>query len=285
MSLITRRSGFAAIPNEAMRDERLSIEARGLLALMMGMGDRWKFRSKDLMKRCKVGKEKYQRMVRELKEAGYLEIVHRQGVDGILDGHNYVLHDCPEGLETRLADNQTDGKPGHLRIPTLKKTNSKTPKPPEGDLFGSDSQQESEIEPKEDPIDVGFEEFWNEIWPSHSRKTGKADCAKVYRLACEGKHKKADKVAPDVLNRCAKAYVASKRGDFTYLKGTLAWLRQPGWEPYLNAVALHQESDLTTRQRTMLQRGRVPPSMQDESGQPNEAARYWLKRYGYGKAA
>lgn len=283
MTIVTRRSGFAAIPNQAMRDEAISIEARGLLALMMGMGDRWTFRSKDIAKRCGVGKDKYQRMVRELKDAGYLEITAKQNEDGRLDGHDYIIHDCPDGRKTRLAGELDGEEQSHLRIPTLKNTNSKTPIPPEGDLFDPNSQQESENSKQPDPIDVGFEEFWNEIWPTHKRKTGKTDCAKVYRAACEGKHAKAEKIKPNALNAAAKRYIASVR-DPEYLKGTLAWLRQPGWEPFVtkDSFSIH---DLTPRQRGMLERGQCPPSMTDDAGSPNAVARYWLSEFGHGVKA
>ena len=126
-----RKSGFAAIPNAAMRDETISIEARGMLALMMGMGENWTFRSKDLQKRCGVGREKYQRMIRELKTAGYLTIEAIRDESGLMDGHNYYIHDEPpqtdtESLKTRPSESGIDGKPSRLRKPTTINTNNKS---------------------------------------------------------------------------------------------------------------------------------------------------------------
>ena len=83
-----------------------------------------------------------------------------------------------------------------------------------------------------DQIEECFEQFWSEIWPSHQRKAGKADCRKVYRQACTGKHPKADKVLPADLNMATRRYIASVK-DREYLKAPLAWLRLPGWEPFL----------------------------------------------------
>ena len=126
-----RKSGFAAIPNAAMRDETISIEARGMLALMMGMGENWTFRAKDLQKRCGVGKEKYQRMIRELKVAGYLEVQASNTEKGLLDGYDYIIHDEPiqsvtGSLENRQPVEAVGGKPSHLRKPTTINTNNKS---------------------------------------------------------------------------------------------------------------------------------------------------------------
>ena len=66
---------YASIPNAAMRDEHLSIEARGLLALLMTYTDTWTFRRSHLMQVAGVGRDKFQRLMRELIEAGYVRRV------------------------------------------------------------------------------------------------------------------------------------------------------------------------------------------------------------------
>lgn len=235
MTRVTRRSKFAAIPNAAMRDERLSIEARGLLALMMGMGDNWTFRGSDLMKRCGVGKEKYQGMVRNLKECGYLEIEYKQAKDGKMDGFEYTIIDAPDGLKTRQAVQPPDEEPGNLRTPTLKNTNNKTPTPKGADLFSAESETKKQDQTS-DLIEEGFKDFWDNIWPRHERKAGKADCRKVYDQACRGKHPKAEKIAPADLNEATRRYIASVK-DRQFLKGPLPWLRAPGWEPFIGTAA------------------------------------------------
>ncbi|UWQ30231.1 hypothetical protein [Leisingera sp. M523] len=186
-------------------------------------------------------------------------------------------------LPKRAETIAPEGKP----LPDSKPDNKHTPKPPEGadDLFSANGEADQQNETAE-PIEEGFQTFWESIWPKHQRKTGKADCLKVYRAACTGLHPKAEKISPDELNRCAAAYIASVR-DPQYLKGTLPWLRQPGWEPFMEAPsgAEYREEDLTPSRRSMLQDGICPPSMKDSDGRPNAEASYWLKRYGYGGKA
>ncbi|WP_162685478.1 hypothetical protein [Roseovarius amoyensis] len=157
MTRVRRNSHFTAVPNAAMRDESISIEARGLLALMMGMGSSWVYRGGDLMKRCGVGRDKYQRMVRELKDAGYLEVVPKQVDGGKLDGYDYVLHDVTGSLKNRQPAEPPGGKQGILRRTTYKKNNYKTPNPLKGaDLFSeNDCQAETKKPAKKDsPVEI-----------------------------------------------------------------------------------------------------------------------------------
>jgi hypothetical protein len=269
LTKVTRKSPYAAIPNEAMRDETISIEARGMLALMMGMGCNWIFRSKDLMKRCGVGREKYQRMVRELKDAGYLEVRPKNAERGLLDGFDYVLHDTTAGRVSRPTVEPPDGKAGHIRNQTPKKPNlEESPIPPEGadDLFSEKSEQ-TKPDSQADLIEQGFTEFWNTIWPTHQRKTAKADCRKVYVQACTGKHPKAEPITPQALNAATRRYITSVT-DRQFLKAPLAWLRLPGWEAFVvpgdtapGKRAPMDWSILTGSQRRMLERRECPPSM------------------------
>lgn len=179
-------------------------------------------------------------------------------------------------LPSRAETIAPEGEP----LPDIKPDIKHTPKPPVGaDLFSADEIEPAEAS-KPDEIETGFKEFWEEIWPSHKRKAGKVDCQKIYRAACEGKHSKADKIPPEVLNRAARAYIASLRGNMEFLKGPKPWLNQPGWEPFLEAVATPTMEDLTPRQRKLLQAGQVPPSMIMENGKPNRVACHWLKEFG-----
>lgn len=238
---------------------------------------------KKLAEECEMSRSSVTRHLSDLEEIGLIRRVQRSRDNGSQTSTQYFL-----SLEMPVSD--SDGACLKMTPPPVSNCDphnlgnnnlgNNTPKPPEGaDLFSQQDQDVPEADDGPDEIDQGFTEFWDDVWPRHSRKKGKYDCAKVYRAACEGKHKKADKIAPDVLNRAARAYIASLRGDLTYLKGTLPWLRQPGWEPFLD-VAQKTEvipfTDLTLSQQSALREGRVPPSMM-ENDKPNVTAAHWLK--------
>jgi hypothetical protein len=164
-------------------------------------------------------------------------------------------------------------------LPVSKPVSKLTPINPQGDdLFSAESNQ---VKPDEtsDHIEEDFKEFYDDIWPKHLRKKAKADCRKVYMSACAGKHPKADKITSADLNRCARAYITSVT-DKQFLKGTLPWLREPGWEPFMDGQIGYSEADLSKSQKSMLIDGIVPPSMLVD-GRSNTKARYWLEQYGH----
>lgn len=66
---------YAAVPNDAMRDKRLSIEARGLLALLMTYSDEWVFIKEHLQEIAGIGRDKFERVMGELISEGYVERV------------------------------------------------------------------------------------------------------------------------------------------------------------------------------------------------------------------
>lgn len=150
------------------------------------------------------------------------------------------------GIASAKAKALKSNNPASTAEPTAKATELQQPKPkpkdtpliPQGetDLFSAKNES-SQLDETSRVVEDGFNEFWESIWPKHGRKSGKADCRKVYEQACTGKHKKADQIEPVELNRCARSYVAqeaAKNNDLQYLSGPLVWLRKPGWEPYLD---------------------------------------------------
>lgn len=66
---------FTIVPNALIRDETISIEARGTLIYICSHGKGWKSYRGKVMKDCGYAKKKYDRIMRELKEAGYVKRV------------------------------------------------------------------------------------------------------------------------------------------------------------------------------------------------------------------
>jgi hypothetical protein len=87
-----------------MRDERLSIEARGMLALLMTYADDWIFQRCHLMKVAQIKRDKFQRIMRELIEAGYVEREAVRAEGGKVAGSTWVIMDTPGNEPESLAD-------------------------------------------------------------------------------------------------------------------------------------------------------------------------------------
>ena len=76
-------SGFAQVANEALRDNRLSYRARGILAMVLSYQDGWEAPRDWLTKMSmREGKAAVQTALNELNEAGYRKVVKVQGPDG-----------------------------------------------------------------------------------------------------------------------------------------------------------------------------------------------------------
>ena len=66
-----RERGFAIIDNAVMNDERLT-DHLGLLVYLLSRPPDWEVRQAQLMKRFAIGRDKLQRMLRDLRGFGYM---------------------------------------------------------------------------------------------------------------------------------------------------------------------------------------------------------------------
>src|SRR6056297_859593 len=90
---------FTQIPNHWLRDNSLSLEARGLLSQIMSHRPGWSLSIKSLALKNRIGRDKLKRIVDELLTAGYLQRSESQkhNEKGHLSGFDYYTSD-PEGV-------------------------------------------------------------------------------------------------------------------------------------------------------------------------------------------
>lgn len=102
---------FTMVGNDALRDERLSWGAVGLLAYMLSHTGTWQFRS-NAMKRPGYGsgRDAVRRMMRELEAAGYLEHTKQRNGKGQLRTVT-VVHYPPLSLATPGTETPAPGRP------------------------------------------------------------------------------------------------------------------------------------------------------------------------------
>lgn len=93
--IVIRERGYFSLPRSAAQDDRLALETRGLLALMLSLPPDWDYTVTGLAVKAGCGRDKMRRMVRELEAVGYLvrEQAHDEG--GRFDSNVYVLQETP----------------------------------------------------------------------------------------------------------------------------------------------------------------------------------------------
>lgn len=145
MSVIRRinrpADAYTMISNEFVRDDRLSLKARGLGAWLMSHADGWETSVAAVARAVGAGREQVRSALAELEEHGYLRREQTRAEDGTL-GHALYLVQCtpfPDEPAGENRERETGITVSRSRVPgphkktNSKKTNEKTNSPPGGD--------------------------------------------------------------------------------------------------------------------------------------------------------
>lgn len=112
---------FTVVDNYALRDENLSLKARGLLVTMLSLPDNWQFSENGL---CSIFKKDGQSSIRsglkELEEAGYLVRTRTRDSLGRVSSVDWTIYDYPH------VENHNVVKPNLDLQPQLNTNQSKT---------------------------------------------------------------------------------------------------------------------------------------------------------------
>ena len=92
-----RKRPFAQIPNETLRDARLSLKSTAVLAYLLSFPDEWEVRIPDLQERFQVGTKVLRRAFKELCACGYATLRHvKDPKSGGWIGRRYLIRETPE---------------------------------------------------------------------------------------------------------------------------------------------------------------------------------------------
>ncbi len=73
---------YASIPNSILRDSELPLDTIGLLAFLLSLPEDWEVRASQIQQKFGIGREKRQRMYKQLENAGHLVQRNGRGIDG-----------------------------------------------------------------------------------------------------------------------------------------------------------------------------------------------------------
>ncbi len=87
---------YTSVNSKAIRDDRLSWKARGLLVYLLSQSKQWTFYVNELVKHSPDGKTSLQTGLKELEKCGYLYRTSKRTADGKFSGPSWVIADDPQ---------------------------------------------------------------------------------------------------------------------------------------------------------------------------------------------
>lgn len=88
-----RKGGYTVLPNQILRDDSLTLQAKGLFCMMASFPEGWDFTIKGLATVAGCGREKISAALRNLEDSGYLLREQGHSETGQFSANLFVLYD------------------------------------------------------------------------------------------------------------------------------------------------------------------------------------------------
>ena len=186
---------FTQIPNDWVRDSRLSLKAIGLLTQLMSHRPGWNMSISSLARFNKTGIDTIKSAVKELELLGYLNRSEKQehNEDGTFADYVWTTADPFQNPDTvKPASGKQDTK-------------------------NTITKEEQPIKNKQE--NISFDKFW-ELYP---KKVAKADALKAWNKAIKTK-------TAERLLELTKAYAEGKLPEDKYIPYPASWLNKELYE-------------------------------------------------------
>jgi hypothetical protein len=109
---IKPRNGFTVLPNRTLRDNRLSLKTRAILAIMFSLPEDWDYTVAGLSTICGAGRDAVRSALRELETYGYLTRVQQHDAAGHFSRNEYIVADEPaQNEDAPLPENPSTDEP------------------------------------------------------------------------------------------------------------------------------------------------------------------------------
>jgi hypothetical protein len=207
---------FTQIPNDWLRDNRLTFKARGVLALIMSHRQGWSLSIATIAHSNQEGKDAIRSAVKELEDCGYL--LRSQENDGGRFGESIWTTQDPADLpmtENPMTDNPT----------------------PKKNIIKEEQVKE---------LNAHCDELFEEFWTSYPRKLDKAKAFRAFKSAL--KRATFEDILAGVL-----LYRSDPKRDPDFTKYPATWLNSDSWEnthePSKDSEAARRASERRERER------------------------------------
>ena len=134
---IERTRDYTVMSNHHLRNEKLSLKAKGLLSMMLSLPDDWNYTTRGLAKICKEGVDAIGAALRELEKAGYIVRHQLRDRQGRISDTEYVIYEQPQSRKPDMP--QPDTASPDTENPYMDKPD--TEKPAELNIEKSNTQK------------------------------------------------------------------------------------------------------------------------------------------------
>lgn len=108
---IRKKTKFTQISNVCLYDERLNLDTRGLMCILISYPDNWHFYNKYISKVSNVSVEKLNKLYRQLEMYGYLNRIKKRDKKGKFRGYEFELCDVGNIKMNNSLESKTAEKP------------------------------------------------------------------------------------------------------------------------------------------------------------------------------
>ncbi len=206
-------SEFTQIPNAWLRDERLSLGAKGLLAQILSHRPGWRITLATLARDNGIGRDGLRTLMNELLMAGYISRSdeRERNSKGQLAAFTYVTKD-PDNNQADTAEPELDSPT--LAQPTLAQPTLDNPH------HKKNIDKEENI--KEENINNHAQKTFEAFWDAYPKKVSKGQARKAWAKALT-------KAKPEAIIAKAEAYAKDPDRDDQFTKYPATWLNAEGW--------------------------------------------------------
>lgn len=106
---VSKTKGFTVMSNYHLRDQNLSLKAKGLLSMMLSLPDGWHYNVRGLAAICKEGVTSISSALKELDQCGYIRR-HQPIVDGKFQEIEYIIYEKPQPKNVEKQANKANAR-------------------------------------------------------------------------------------------------------------------------------------------------------------------------------
>lgn len=101
---VQRTRDYTVMSNYHLRDQSLTLKAKGLLSMMLSLPDEWNYTTRGLAAICKEGVDAIGSALKELEIRGYIVRHQLRGANGRISDTEYIIYEQPHKAETPDTD-------------------------------------------------------------------------------------------------------------------------------------------------------------------------------------